>query len=241
MENCAEGGEVAPWRPDIVHFIGHGRAGQLMIRLAEEDDDGFVQGRPDPQFGWMSSEDFSKALGSPPPRLVFLHACQGAAPSELKGVCSTARDLLNAKIPAIVAMQCSISNDDAGEFAREFYDRLHAGVDVEEAVQDARRKLRDAPKARSRQRFGTPVLYLQTRDRILTLPQEPPRKPEFQPAESIASGLRQAAGRGLAPSSRPAGTETTAPAAPADDAAPRPESAPGPESPTRIEPSGTRP
>lgn len=225
FKNCAEKPDMEPWQADILHFIGHGKAGQLMIRLAEKDN-GYDNRTDDPQFGWMSSEDFCKALKPCPLRLVFLHACQGAAPSELRGVCSTARDLLGAKIPAIVAMQCTISNDDAELFAHVFYDRLRAGLDVEEAVQEARRELRDASPVRCRQRFGTPVLYLQTRDRVVAIPEEPKKKSDSGTVEPSPVAGRSPAGPGFATGSKATAAGAASGPTTPDDRTARPAEAP---------------
>ena len=149
-------------KPHIVHFIGHGREGELALVKAKDEED-FDEGRPDdPQPRWVSSKAFKNLFTKPKPRLIFLHACKGAAATSQEGFSCIARGLAYAEIPAVVAMQYNISNRDAGRFARKFYEQLALGRDIDEAVKEGRWELGQVFPQWAHPRFGTPVVYLQT-------------------------------------------------------------------------------
>ncbi len=158
-------------RPHIVHYIGHGEADKLALCKDTEDPD-FILTEPKDraQLRWISGKQFKGLFSNHRPRLVFLHACKGAAHQSLQSLNSTARDLVNAKIPAVVAMQYNISNDDAGRFAREFYMQLGQGQSIDEAVKAGRVVLGTRWPPWEHPRFGTPVLYLLCRNAIVTMP-----------------------------------------------------------------------
>lgn len=160
-------------KPHILHFIGHGKPGELAIfKDPHEDDYDFDE--DEPQVRWISSQQFRALFNRHKPRLIFLHACKGAAPDSNEGFNSTARDLVYADIPAVVAMQYNISNRDAGVFARKFYEELGKGSDIDEAVKAGRMELGNVFPRWEHPRFGTPVVYLQTEKAIvMSAPDEP--------------------------------------------------------------------
>ncbi len=182
------------FRPHIIHFIGHGKEdGKLallksekLIQEAKSDYEASVARGESPApveyADWINKDTVSQLFvpSQNPPRLVFLHACKGADIESLRGsvhsLSSTALELAYSKVPAVVAMQYEISNEDAQRFAIAFYRSIREGNRLDEAVNAARRKLvlgstRDAWASRN---FGTPVIYLQS-DAPIILP--PPLKP----------------------------------------------------------------
>jgi hypothetical protein len=118
---------------------------------------------------WITSQDIVGLLpfGDDKPRLVFLQVCKGAAPGTLESFKSTASELVYADIPAVVAMQYSISNDDARLFAKTFYSCIAAGEKIDEAVKAGRIALGQQWPAWQHPRFGTPVVYLQSNKAIV--------------------------------------------------------------------------
>lgn len=180
-------------RPHILHFIGHGKPGGLAIFKDPTDEDYDLE-EPGPQVRWITSEQFRYLFNNFKPRLVFLHGCKGAASDSLEGINSTARELVYAEIPAVVAMQYNISNMDAGKFARTFYAELGKGSEIDEAVKAGRMELGRAFPPWEHPRFGTPVVYLQTEKAIvLPKPEEEPPEAEEQEevlAPSLTSPLR---------------------------------------------------
>ena len=184
-------------RPHIIHFIGHGREGGLALHreeediqeLTAEDTSRAAMGEPalpiEEYADWLDSNSVSDLFNDYRPRLVFLHACKGAAsyllPRSLQSFSSTARDLAYTIIPAVIAMQYEISNGDAQRFAQKFYRQLREGKNIDEAVVEARRELgRFSSKGRqawSDRSFGTPLIYLQSEKPII-------RPPVSEPEES---------------------------------------------------------
>ena len=85
------------FKPDIVHFIGHGKPNQLaLLRSKEEiqadEDEGLGLGTKDA--AWCDSEEILALFGNHTPRLVFLHACESATPGSVKSFSNLARDLV---------------------------------------------------------------------------------------------------------------------------------------------------
>jgi hypothetical protein len=175
-------------KPHIVHFIGHGREGELALVKAQDDPD-FDETQPDePQPRWVDSRGFKNLFDKYRPRLIFLHACKGAVATSQEGFSSIARELAYAEIPAVVAMQYNISNKDAGKFARIFYQQLAMGRDIDEAVKEGRLELgRSYPGQWNHPRFGTPVVYLQTNIPIvLPMPLEDQKVEQPAPVEELS-------------------------------------------------------
>jgi hypothetical protein len=162
--------------PHILHFIGHGEAGKIAVIMDKEDreynDTAFDKktgARIENPVKWITSQDIVGLLpsGYNKPRLVFLQVCKGAAASTLESFKSTATELVYADIPAVVAMQYSISNKDARLFAKTFYNCIAAGKMIDEAVKAGRIALARQDPAWQHPRFGTPVVYLQSNKAIV--------------------------------------------------------------------------
>lgn len=114
----------------------------------------------------MSAEQFALFFTDYPfTRLVFLNACQGATRSSQQALIGFAPQLVLRGVPAVVAMQNKIDNDDAILFATEFYSELfyaREGGQVEIAITTARKTL--LQKRPESPAFGNPVMYLRAKD-----------------------------------------------------------------------------
>ena len=141
------------WRPQVVHFIGHGRVKDGVGEIALT----FPNDRPE----WVSANSFLQLCQLSPPKLILLQACDTALPYTGRAFLSFANQLLAANVPAVVAMQFEMRNDYATAFATGFYEALAVGSDVDEAVQKGRQRIAiSAGGARWNERhFGTPVLF----------------------------------------------------------------------------------
>ena len=117
---------LAADKPHILHFIGHGNAGQITLTYAQDDKE-FDMKRPDElQVRWLSAPEFRRLFDYPgKPRLVFLQACNGSA-NPINSL-SCAQELIQNGIPAVIAMQHSIRASDAASFAAAFYDNFGQG------------------------------------------------------------------------------------------------------------------
>lgn len=177
-------------KPHIIHFIGHGDKDRgLALKMSakelkerKEDELEHTEG------AWHNTKTILDLFAEdPPPRLVFLQACEGAKKPGSKesfcDFCDLARELVDVRIPAVVAMQYTIKTDDAARFAKEFYKELSIGHDVGEAIR-AGREVLGVPEyggkgSWSDRSFGTPVLYLQSEKPIVL-----PRR-RYDPDEKV--------------------------------------------------------
>jgi hypothetical protein len=97
---------------------------------------------------------------------VLLQACQGAQSGTEPGFMSLADRIFKRDIPAVVAMQFTITNDFATIFAQGFYEALRDGRDVDAAVQIGRSKITAKVRWTNRD-FGAPVLFTYRPDAIM--------------------------------------------------------------------------
>jgi len=189
-------GERDSFRPDILHFIGHGRPNALALvrdpkdMRTEEDKTGRDGGDND----WREGSDILRLFAEHTPRLVFLHACEGAQVDSVGGFRDLARTLVYSKIPSVIAMQYTIKNKDAGVFAKKFYSEIRNGSLLDEAVRAARAELAAAQDKKAEfgdRRFGTPVVYFQqeSREPIIKV-----RKAERRSVEQPLSSVETASG-----------------------------------------------
>ena len=98
----------------------------------------------------------------------MLNACQSATRDPRNFVWTgVAPALLRAKVPAVVAMQFSISDDTAIVFAKNFYKVLSAGLPLDAAVAYGRRAIMDREEDERDQDWGVPVLYLRSEEGVI--------------------------------------------------------------------------
>ena len=154
----------------IFHYAGHG------LFETKENPEAFIYLDGETELiRKMSAPDFADFFSDyPSMRLVVLNACQGATRSSQQALAGAAPQLVLAGVPAVVAMQYPIANDDAVLFATEFYNRLgdeHNGGQVEVALAIARKALK--MDGADKFAFGNPVLYLRSEDGRLWEPAPP--------------------------------------------------------------------
>ena len=122
--------EIESYKPHIFHFVGHGEAGRLALIRPDDEiarDEAETGRRRDAH--WVDFNTFSEMFAEHKPRLVFLHACKGAATvkTTLNVFTSMARELAYSNIPAVVGMQYEIADTDAATFARSANESSRAG------------------------------------------------------------------------------------------------------------------
>ena len=139
---------------DIVHLIGRGETGEGDGRLLLRNRRGGVQAVDAEMFGYL--------LRYSPVRLLVLNA-NDAGTGSLLGVGEGAN---RAGIPAVVAMQGSISPDAAREFSRQFYQVLSDGCPVEACVAEGRKAIM-AVAGLDNPQWALPVLFNGTADPML--------------------------------------------------------------------------
>ncbi len=142
----------------VLHFVGHGA-----FNRSKQQTELYFQDTTDAASPVAEADIVSlfQRLGSKQrPRLVVLEACHSAA---MVGV---EHGLLSVGIPAVVAMQDTITVDSARQLTRVFYEQLvqHGRVDV--ALNRARSNLLSV----NRSDAGVPVLFMRLQDGQLWQP-----------------------------------------------------------------------
>ncbi len=140
--------------PHILHFIGHGGAGRLLL----EDH------AKNAAFAVPEANLTATVQNIPSLRLIYLNACETsvAKSQENSGL---AYALSRAGIPAVVTNQFPAREDAAREIRDEFYRVLAGNLPVDEAVLWGRITVQglrggDSPNLE----WATPILYLQASD-----------------------------------------------------------------------------
>jgi predicted RNA-binding Zn-ribbon protein involved in translation (DUF1610 family) len=161
-----------PWLPDVVHIVGEGVPGaiKLMREAATVESETAVAasarlaGQPVPLVAKdepVGAERLRTIFMPHPPKFVFLQTCfSGRVDGD--ALFMAANGIVNAGIPAVLAMQYDIERDAADSFAHRVYQELLAGKAIDVAVVHGRNRLREdgvSPHSPYRA-FGTPVIYL---------------------------------------------------------------------------------
>jgi CHAT domain len=115
-------------------------------------------------------------------RLVVMNACQGARQDNKDPFAGVASSIVARGLPAVVAMQFSISDEASRIFSQAFYRALSEGYPIETALTEARRAISSSI---DNLEWATPVLYLRAPTGVLF----PKRKNEDVPAS--VGGLRE--------------------------------------------------
>jgi hypothetical protein len=145
--------KLATVKPTILHFIGHGEPTGLWL---------WQRGR-----ATLTAAQSLRAVmeRSPSVKLVFLNSCLAARPAGPHPFAGVASQMLQAGVPAIIAMQYTIRDDAAIDFAHYLYEELIGGscsgvIDL--AMSAARSGLYAANPGDFS--FGAPVLWLNSTD-----------------------------------------------------------------------------
>lgn len=143
-----------PYR--ILHFLGHGsfqeeQGGQLILTDA--------QGAAD----FITDELFARELQDRGLALAILNACQSASQAPERAFMGVAPRLIQAGLPAVIAMQADILDSSAILFAQTLFRALADGWPIDAAVTEGRKAIR-AKLPIDRADWGTPVLFMRAVD-----------------------------------------------------------------------------
>jgi tetratricopeptide (TPR) repeat protein/CHAT domain-containing protein len=174
-------GKIRHFQPHILHYTGHG--GKLPFSnetyLACEDDDGELK----PIFG----DDLRRITAdSDTLQLVVLSGCMTAQTHNRDALKGIGTSFLQDSLPAVLAMQYSVLDESAIEFAAKFYEELSRGSSVLEAVNEVRLRLYDL-RGKDRADWGLPALYLRTPE-IRLIDTTVPPKPKATKEERVDIG-----------------------------------------------------
>jgi hypothetical protein len=143
----------------VLHFLGHGQfqsnkgnGGRAALYL--EKDGG----------GWQAVADGTivEQLGNlrPQPLLIFLAACESAKGAGQGPFAGLGPKLVQAGVPAVVAMREQVEMGMARDLTKDFYRRLLDHGEVDRAMNEARNLLLSSPAGD----WAIPVLYMRLRD-----------------------------------------------------------------------------
>jgi hypothetical protein len=145
---------------DIFHFSGHGKywENEPIGWYGSPESGVLVFDNGNHTAEEIGADVISSILAEGHVRLVVLNACQTGHRDMFQRWSSVAMALLKRGIPAVVAMQFSVRDDMAAEFARRIYEDLVNELTIDEAVAHGRLAMRRIDDTALD--WGCPVLYL---------------------------------------------------------------------------------
>lgn len=149
------GDEGKRW--DLFHFIGHGgHDPERQMGFIVVQEEGGSRGAR------LYADALRMFLTQPgqTPSLVVLNSCSGAHAEPGSLFSSTAAELIQGGVPAVIAMQFEISDNMGLAFADTFYTYLADNVSIQAALSHTRAEL----KARQFAEWISPVLYMRGLD-----------------------------------------------------------------------------
>ena len=186
--------ELLKGKVDVLHFMGHGyekATGELGLVLETKDLEPIR----------LDGRRWAELVADVRPTLVVLNACHTAAQKAntdepFHGV---AHALVQAGVPAVLAMRRPISDRAAADLSRVLFSRWAAGDTVDEAVTEARKAIRR--KSSSVTEWLIPALFLRgdgfrlvDRCNEITPPDKPPLTEGTVKIGSLAGQANRAIG-----------------------------------------------
>ena len=141
-------------RYDVLHFFGH-------AAYDPKRKQGYLKFHgPGEKPATFYAVDFANLLIEQQIRLVFLNACETARGGETEDPArsSVATALLERGIPAVIAAQFSMPDNNAHRLAAMIYDSLVSGLPLVDALRNGRLAMRFSDDAKFCD-WGIPVLY----------------------------------------------------------------------------------
>ena len=135
---------------DVVHFMGHGSFKDQRGYLILENDEGYAH--------WAEAETIADLVRNTSVRLLLLNACNTAIPSPDESLIGVGHAAHAAGIPAVIAMQHTILDRAAAEFARAFYEAFVALKDLETCLSAGRTALK-ARLGNDSMEWAIPVMF----------------------------------------------------------------------------------
>lgn len=164
---------------NVLHYIGHGHFG-------EKSEEGFLVFENSQQRShYVSGRKLGPLLHDEETlRLVMLNACSTSVISEARPFSGVATSLVQAGIPAVVAMQTSITDTASLQFSQTFYEWLAAGCSLDTSVAEARKAIELS--AGYTVEWAIPQLFMRIGDGLLfDFRQSPPVPPLIISTETL--------------------------------------------------------
>lgn len=167
----------------VWHFVGHGGSTEdgKTAQLYFEDANGDAQP--------VSALQLKSLLYRSTVRLIVLDACNSAHIAT-DPFHSLAPALIQAQIPAVIAMQFTVPEDTTKAFASEFYKALAEGFPIDACVTEGRKAVMNETGLNNPD-WGIPVVYTRAPDgKLFDLPAAPALQADSSPASQGADGGR---------------------------------------------------
>lgn len=147
---------IKKFKPQIFHFIGHGKKVNNDLFLELTDKNGAAAAEE-----WMVG-DIPIDLQSWQPRFTFINACRSSSTADQQNSWDIARAFSSAGVPAVVGMQGDIRGDAATEFSRKLYESMIKGLEIDRALAEARAAVKNIKEITLKRRdWALATLYLQ--------------------------------------------------------------------------------
>lgn len=175
---------IGDCEPQIVHFMGHGSIDSPHGKgvLLFEGKRRAIDAVDAPTFA-------SFFVGRAMPRLVLLNSCLTAATGRARtfnAFSSVAAALIAAGVPAVIAMQSTIRDDNAVKFTEALYGALVRGNAIEDALSQARAAL--SARNRFMLDWAAPVLYVRAQGGQVVKPKPPEKKTKGRRVDNDSKG-----------------------------------------------------
>jgi CHASE2 domain-containing sensor protein len=171
-----------------VHFIGHG--------LFRNEQGYLVLDGPGGKNDFVEDTRFAKLFtNARSVKLVVLNSCQGATTSSSRPLTGSAAKIVESGIPAVVAMQFSILDPAAVDFARAFYMSLFRSEEmgrVDVAISRGRHILE--AKYGDQRELAAPVLFMRAENGVLFVPETGKTLKDLPKSKDKIDTLHEAAG-----------------------------------------------
>ncbi|MEJ2749433.1 MAG: CHAT domain-containing protein, partial [Anaerolineae bacterium] len=167
-------------RPHILHFIGHGMVENGRSSIILEDD--AKKSAP------LDADQMMYLMGNTGVKVVILNACKTAKQDARNAILGVAPALVQAEIPAVIAMQFNVPDKTALGFTRDLYRFLVSGFPLDTAVTEMR--IGAFIGAGDRYFWGIPVLFMRAPDGIIWQP-DPELLKLFEKAQAEAVNMDQ--------------------------------------------------
>jgi hypothetical protein len=147
---------IKKFKPQIFHFIGHGKKVNDDLFLELTDKNGVAAAEE-----WMVG-DIPIDLQSWKPRFAFINACRSSSIADQQNSWDIARAFSSAGVPAVLGMQGDIRGDAATEFSRKLYESMIKGLEIDRALAEARAAVKNIREITLKRRdWALATLYLQ--------------------------------------------------------------------------------
>ena len=165
-------------RPHILHFIGHGAVDNGRSSIILEDSAG--NSAP------LDADQMMYLMGNTGVKVVILNACKTAKQDARNAILGVAPALVQAEIPAVIAMQFNVPDKTALGFTRDLYRFMVSGFPLDTAVTEMR--IGAFIGAGDRYFWGIPVLFMRAPDGVIWQP-DPALLELFEQAQAEAVNM----------------------------------------------------